>query len=178
MLPLSFTNDAKFCFIQILTAAVFTNAKRAYGEEPVADLTVHYAPLTGIDIPPNLVSLAIDEFPILFIAAACAKGTTVLRGAEELRCKESDRIGAMAEGLTRLGIQATPTEDGIMIQGGMLNGGVVESHHDHRIAMAFSIAGAIATTPVTIRDCNNVSTSFPNFLVLANQCGLALTHNI
>ena len=156
-------------------AQIQVENQRFYGEEPVADLTVCHAALTGIDIPAHLVSLAIDEFPIIFIAAACAQGKTVLRGAEELRCKESDRIGAMAEGLNRLGIAAEPMEDGIIIEGGVLRGGVIDSHHDHRIAMAFSIAGAVAISPVTIRHCNNVATSFPDFLHTANRCGLTVS---
>ncbi len=143
-----------------------------FGEEPVADIVIRYAPLTAIEIPVHLVPLAIDEFPILFIAAACAKGKTVLRGAEELRCKESDRIGAMAEGLRQLGIEAIPLDDGLIIQGGTLTGGVVESYDDHRIAMAFSIAGAVASSPVVIRNCHHVSTSFPGFLETANQIQL------
>lgn len=170
-------NPTRTGVIELLTqmgASICVANQRFYGEEPVADLTIRSALLTGIDIPPHLVSLAIDEFPILFVAAACAKGKTVLRGAEELRCKESDRIGAMAEGLVRLGIDAAPTDDGIVIHGGVLTGGMVDSHHDHRIAMAFSIAGAAATSPVSIRNCNNVSTSFPNFLAVAYQCGLAV----
>jgi len=145
---------------------------RYYGEEPVADIRVQYAPLQGIEIPTELVPLAIDEFPILFIAAACAQGKTILKGARELRFKESDRIGAMAEGLKQLGIDATPSEDGIIIQGGTITGGSVESHHDHRIAMAFSIAGVVATSPVIIKNCNHVSTSFPGFLEIATSARL------
>lgn len=148
--------------------------QRSYGEEPVADLIIQYAPLKGIEIPEELVPLAIDEFPIVFIAAACATGVTTLRGAHELRCKESDRIGAMAEGLQRLGIDAIPHEDGITIHGGVISGGVVESHDDHRIAMAFSIAGAIATAPITIQHCNNVSTSFPGFVDTAKRAQLQI----
>ena len=165
-------NPTRMGCIEILKqmgANIHIENQRLYGEEPVASLTIRYAPLTGIDIPKHLVSLAIDEFPILFIAAACAKGPTVLRGAEELRCKESDRIGAMAAGLQQLGIEAHSTKDGIVIQGGVISGGTVESHHDHRIAMAFSIAGAVATAPITINNCNNVSTSFPGFVATANQ---------
>lgn len=146
--------------------------QRHYDEEPVADIYVCYAPLTGIEIPVHLVSLAIDEFPILFIAAACAKGKTTLCGASELRYKESDRIGVMAKGLQQLQIQAIPREDGIIIEGGTIAGGVVESNGDHRIAMAFSIAGAVATSPVTVNNCHSVSTSFPGFVDVAKNVQL------
>jgi 3-phosphoshikimate 1-carboxyvinyltransferase len=118
------------------------------------------------------VPLAIDEFPALFIAAACAEGRTILRGAEELRVKESDRIQVMADGLHTLGIQAEPTHDGIIIEGGQLQGGVVESHGDHRIAMAFSIASLRALTDIHINDCANVATSFPGFVALASSVGI------
>lgn len=168
-------NPTRTGVIEILNqmgANIQIDNPRHYGEEPVADIRVQYAPLKGIDIPVELVPLAIDEFPILFIAAACAKGRTTLQGARELRLKESDRIGAMAEGLKQLGIDATPSEDGIIIQGGTMKGGTVESHHDHRIAMAFSIAGAVATSPVTIKHCNHVSTSFPGFVETAKSAQL------
>jgi 3-phosphoshikimate 1-carboxyvinyltransferase len=121
------------------------------------------------------VPLAIDEFPVLFIAAACAEGKTRLTGAEELRVKESDRIQVMADGLQILGVNAEPTTDGMIIQGGQIGGGTVESHGDHRIAMAFAIAGLCATAPITILDCANVNTSFPTFKKLATDLGLQLT---
>ncbi len=142
------------------------------GDEPVADIRVRYAPLKGIEIPEDQVPLAIDEFPVLFIAAACAEGTTVLTGAEELRVKESDRIKSMADGLVTLGIDAVATDDGIRIQGGEIGSGEVESFDDHRIAMAFSIAGLRASGPITIKEANNVATSFPNFISLARQVGI------
>jgi 3-phosphoshikimate 1-carboxyvinyltransferase len=144
------------------------------GGEPVADLHVVYSPLKGIDIPEHLVPLAIDEFPVLFVAAACAKGQTRLTGAEELRVKESDRIQVMADGLQILGVDAQPTEDGMIIQSGPIGGGEVVSHGDHRIAMSFSIAGLRANAPITIRDCENVNTSFPEFRDLATRLGLDL----
>ena len=142
------------------------------GDEPVADIRVRYAPLKGIEIPEDQVPLAIDEFPVLFIAAACAEGTTVLTGAEELRVKESDRIQSMADGLVTLGIDAVATDDGIRVQGGEIGSGEVESFDDHRIAMAFSIAGLRASGPITIKEANNVATSFPNFISLARQVGI------
>ena len=142
------------------------------GGEPVADIRVRYAPLNGIEIPESQVPLAIDEFPVLFIAASCAKGTTVLRGAEELRVKESDRIQSMADGLVTLGIDAQSTADGIIIQGGQIGAGEVASFDDHRIAMAFAIAGLRANGPIKIKETNNVATSFPSFVSLAQQIGL------
>tara|TARA_R110001592_G_scaffold65634_5_gene201332 strand:+ start:94475 stop:96694 length:2220 start_codon:yes stop_codon:yes gene_type:complete len=146
--------------------------EREVGGEPVADIRVRHAALKGIDIPVDQVPLAIDEFPALFIAAACAEGRTILRGAEELRVKESDRIQVMADGLQTLGIQAEPTHDGIIIEGGQLQGGEVESHGDHRIAMAFSIASLRALTDIHINDCANVATSFPGFVALASSVGI------
>lgn len=148
--------------------------EREIGGEPVADIRVRSAQLKGINIPEDQVPLAIDEFPALFIAAACAEGTTVLTGAEELRVKESDRIQVMADGLAILGISAEPTPDGIVIQGGQLGSGEVVSHGDHRIAMSFAMAGLRANGPIVIRDCANVATSFPDFLGLAKRCGLAI----
>jgi len=149
--------------------------EREIGGEPVADIRVRSAQLKGINIPEDQVPLAIDEFPALFIAAACAEGTTVLTGAEELRVKESDRIQVMADGLAILGISAEPTPDGIVIQGGQLGSGEVVSHGDHRIAMSFAMAGLRANGPIMIRDCANVATSFPDFLGLAKRCGLAIS---
>jgi 3-phosphoshikimate 1-carboxyvinyltransferase len=147
---------------------------REVGGEPVADVRVRHARLRGIRIPEDQVPLAIDEFPSLFVAAACAEGETVLTGARELRVKESDRIATMAAGLKRLGIDARETPDGIVIQGGHLTGGEVDSHGDHRIAMSFSIAGLRAGGPITVRDCKNVATSFPGFAELARGAGLGI----
>ncbi|GAB3379752.1 3-phosphoshikimate 1-carboxyvinyltransferase [Spongiibacter taiwanensis] len=148
--------------------------ERLVGGEPVADITVRYAELKGIDIPEDQVPLAIDEFPALFIAAACAKGRTVLTGAEELRVKESDRIQVMADGLVALGIDAQPTPDGIVIEGGEMGGATINPHHDHRIAMAFSVASLRAHDTILIHDCDNVATSFPNFVELAKQVGIQI----
>ncbi len=148
------------------------------GGEPVADIRVRYAPLQGIRIPEDQVPLAIDEFPALFIAAACAEGETVLSGAEELRVKESDRIQAMADGLKLLGVEHTVKPDGIAItgkgKGGSLGSGTINSHGDHRIAMAFAMASLRASGPIEILDCNNVATSFPTFADLVQACGIRL----
>jgi len=148
--------------------------RRESGGEPVGDLRVRGAPLRGITVPPELVPLAIDEFPALFVAAACAEGRTVLAGAAELRVKESDRIQVMADGLAALGIDAVPTADGMVIQGGTLQGGQVSSHGDHRIAMAFAMAALRSRGPVQILDCANVNTSFPGFAGLAAGVGLGI----
>ncbi len=145
------------------------------GGEPVADIRIKSSQLKGIIIPEEQVPLAIDEFPVIFIAAACASGETILTGAKELRVKESDRIQVMADGLEILGIDAKPTADGIKIQGGRINGGVVNSGGDHRIAMAFSIAGLMASEEIIINDCANVATSFPDFVELSQKAGLNLT---
>lgn len=148
--------------------------QRQLGEEWVADLRVKYAPLKGINIGANMVPLAIDEFPAIFIAAACAQGQTTLHGASELRFKESDRIATMVDGLKKLGIRAEALDDGAMIEGGVIRGGTVESSGDHRIAMSFAIAGAIASDPVTIKNCANVATSFPLFVDTARELQLQI----
>jgi len=158
--------------LRLMGGDITLENQREAGGEPVADLRVRAAPLQGIEIPAALVPLAIDEFPALFIAAACAQGRTVLRGAEELRVKESDRIQVMADGLLALGVSVEPTPDGIIIDGSQIGGGVVNARGDHRIAMAFSIAALRANAPIQIHDCANVATSFPNFLALCAQVGM------
>lgn len=160
--------------LKLMGADITLLNHREVGGEPVADIRVRSAPLHGIEIPEALVPLAIDEFPAVFIAASCATGKTVLRGAEELRVKESDRIQVMADGLHILGITADPTPDGIVIQGGQLGAGEVVSHGDHRIAMAFAMAALRASGPIVIQDCANVATSFPGFVDLAASIGLAI----
>ncbi|HEX7370087.1 MAG TPA: 3-phosphoshikimate 1-carboxyvinyltransferase [Rhodanobacteraceae bacterium] len=144
------------------------------GGEPVADLVVRHAPLRGIDVPEEHVADMIDEFPALFVAAAYAEGVTRIRGAAELRVKESDRIEVMAAGLRTLGVRIDETPDGAVIDGGAVSGGVVDSHGDHRCAMAFAVAAAAADAAVTIYDCANVATSFPDFMASARAAGLAL----
>jgi 3-phosphoshikimate 1-carboxyvinyltransferase len=144
------------------------------GGEPIADIRVRSSRLRGIDVPVDLVASAIDEFPVLFVAAACAEGTTRVTGAGELRVKESDRIGVMADGLTALGVDARAHDDGMTIVGGPIGAGEVASHGDHRIAMAFAIAGLRAAGQVRISDCANVATSFPGFATLAAEAGMAI----
>lgn len=160
--------------LRLMGADIELTNEAMAGGEPVADIRIRSARLKGVEIPEGLVPLAIDEFPALFVAAACASGITVLRGAEELRVKESDRIQVMADGLQALGIRAEPRPDGIVIEGGRLQGGEVNSHGDHRIAMAFSMAALRARDEIVIRDCANVNTSFPGFAQLAASAGLSL----
>jgi len=154
---------------------------RSAGAEPVADIEVHPVQLKGIHVPQHLVPLAIDEFPALFIAAACAEGETIVTGAQELRVKESDRIAVMAEGLHALGVQCEVLPDGIRIrgraQGHAFSGGTVHSHGDHRIAMSFTVASLRAAGAIDIQDVANVATSFPGFIHTARSAGLKLTEH-
>jgi 3-phosphoshikimate 1-carboxyvinyltransferase len=149
---------------------------RHFGGEPVADLrVVAPAKLRGIEIGGDLVALAIDEMPAVFVAAACAEGETLVTGAEELRVKESDRIAAMCDGLSALGCVAEPRADGALIKGSnKLGGGVVNSRGDHRIAMSFAMAALRAEAVISILDCANVNTSFPGFAALARRAGLRI----
>jgi len=144
------------------------------GGELVADLRINHRPLRGIEIPVEVVPLAIDEFPALMVAAAFAEGDTLLRGARELRVKESDRIASVSAGLRELGIAVDEFDDGLCVHGGPVGGGSIDSQGDHRIAMAFSMAALGASDPVRIKDCANVNTSFPGFAELASSHGLAI----
>lgn len=153
---------------------VLDNA-RMYGEEPVADLLVRSSQLHGIEVLPEMVSLAIDEFPILFIAAAVAKGTTSFTGLGELRLKESDRIATMASGLRALGVNITESADGAVIEGGEISGGTVDSHGDHRVAMSFAVAATRAGWPVRIDDTAAVNTSFPGFVACFQELGVRIS---
>jgi 3-phosphoshikimate 1-carboxyvinyltransferase len=160
--------------LRLMGADIRIENERESGGEPVGDIVVRHAPLHGVELPEALVPDMIDEFPALFVAAAMARGSTVIRGAAELRVKESDRLASMATGLRALGITVDETPDGATIVGGTLNGGSIDSHGDHRIAMSFAIAGLVAREPVHIADCRNVATSFPGFIELANGCGFSL----
>lgn len=165
--------------LRAMGADIVEQAAGEQGGEPVADLVVRHAPLHGIAVPREHVADMIDEFPALFVAAACASGATVVSGAAELRVKESDRIAAMATGLRALGITVDETPDGATIHGGalhggMLQGGMIDSHGDHRIAMAFAIAAQLASGQVVIGDVANVATSFPGFDRLAREAGFSL----
>ena len=161
--------------LRLMGADIEISNEREVGGEPVGDLRVKHAPLKGIAIPEDQVPLAIDEFPVLFIAAVCAEGQTVLSGAEELRVKESDRIQVMADGLAQLGVRTEVKPDGIVINGSRIKGGTVHSHGDHRIAMSFAVAALRAEGEIVINDCANVATSFPNFVELATQVGFKLS---
>jgi 3-phosphoshikimate 1-carboxyvinyltransferase len=151
---------------------------RESGAEPVADLRIRASSLQGVSVRRDLVSLAIDELPVLFIAAACARGETWVSGAEELRVKESDRIAAMSAGLTALGVAHSPLPDGMRIEGRSegqaFAAGEVDSFGDHRIAMSFAIASLRAAGAITIRDVANVATSFPGFVERAQSVGLMI----
>ncbi|GAA3958906.1 bifunctional prephenate dehydrogenase/3-phosphoshikimate 1-carboxyvinyltransferase [Allohahella marinimesophila] len=166
--------------LRLMGADLQVSNEATVGGEPVADIRVRSSRLKGINIPPALVPLAIDEFPVLFIAACCAEGKTVLTGAEELRVKESDRIQVMADGLLELGFASKVTSDGIEIEGRgatsdpVFQSGSVDSHGDHRIAMAFSVAAIRAGGPVTIHRCANVATSFPDFPGIAANIGMQI----
>lgn len=161
--------------LRLMGADITEENPAEQGGEPVADLVVRYAPLKGARIPEALVPDMIDEFPALFVAAAAAEGQTVVTGASELRVKESDRLAAMATGLRALGMQVDEAEDGATLHGGVrLGSGTIESHGDHRIAMAFAIAGQISDGEVRINDVANVATSFPDFDGLARSAGFNL----
>jgi 3-phosphoshikimate 1-carboxyvinyltransferase len=149
--------------LQAMGADITLENPQLLGDEPVADIRVRASRLRGGPVDPALVSLAIDEFPALFVAAAAAQGKTTFTGIGELRVKESDRIAAMADGMRRLGIQVDETEDGAVVHGGRFSGGEVDSAHDHRVAMSLAMAATIADDEVIIRDVDNVDTSFPGF---------------
>ncbi len=167
--------------LKLMGADITLTNENLVGGEPVADIHVKSSKLQGINIPEHLVPLAIDEFPVLFIASSCATGKTRLTGAKELRVKESDRIQVMADGLQALGIDCTVLDDGIEIMGkgadtqAVFTGGEIEAHHDHRIAMSFTVASLRASDTITIHGTETVNTSFPNFAELVNKAGLHVT---
>jgi 3-phosphoshikimate 1-carboxyvinyltransferase len=170
------TRNGILTILEAMDAQIEIRNPRMAGSEPVGDLFVRRSELKGIDVPPELVPLAIDEFPILFVAAAAARGATIVRGADELRHKESDRLAVMARGLDALGATVEEREAGLIIEGGRrLRGGVIDSHGDHRIAMSFSVASLISDGPIEVRDTAAVATSFPSFLEVAAACGLAVS---
>ena len=166
------TRSAILDILQLMGAEIEISRERMESNEPVCDLRVRSAALRGIDVPAHFVANAIDEFPVIAVAAAGASGVTRIRGASELRVKESDRIAAMVQGLTALGIDTVEYPDGMDIVGGRFASGSVESFGDHRIAMAFAVAGCIAQGPIEITEADNIRTSFPDFLSLMNSVGL------
>ena len=170
------TRDGVLRILERMGARIALENRRESGGEPVADLVAGSSRLRGVEIDADLVALGIDEIPVLLLAAARAEGTTVIRGAGELRVKESDRLAAMEEGLRRLGAAVQGLPDGMVVHGGgaPLRGARVESRGDHRIAMTFALAALAADGPVEIGDCANVATSFPGFAAAAGGAGLAI----
>ena len=169
------TRTGLLAILREMGASIELRNQRSVGAEPVADLWVTQSELKGIAVPPELVPLAIDEFPILFIAAAAATGETIVSGADELRKKETDRIAVMAQGLKTVGIEVEERPDGARIVGGRLRGGTVDSRGDHRIAMSFAVASLCASEPIEILNTAEVATSFPNFLDVACAVGLQVS---
>lgn len=166
-------NPTRTGIIDVLTqmgADIEVAGQRLVSGEPVADLLVRSSSLRGIEIGGDTVPRAIDEFPIICVAAACAEGTTVLRDARELRVKETDRIAAMAANLRAAGVQVVETDDGMEITGsGKLRGCTVDSFGDHRIAMSMLIAGLVALGGTTVTDTGCIATSFPSFTDLLER---------
>lgn len=165
--------------LRLMGADITVSNLATRGPEPTADLLIRPSKLRGIDVPLELVPLAIDEFPIFFIAAACAEGRSLLRGAEELRVKESDRLATMSEGLSALGVPHRLLTDGMQLEGRggpgpVFQAGRIDSHGDHRIAMSFAVASLQAGGEIEILDTANVATSFPGFAGLARELGLNL----
>lgn len=159
--------------LKLMGADIEITNTRFFNHEPVADIRVQYRQLHGIVIPEHLIASAIDEFPIIFVAAAIASGNTLLRHAKELRTKESDRITAMVKNFEKLAISTEEYEDGILIFGDQtFLGGRVNSFGDHRVAMALAVAGNIAKDSVIVDDCACINTSFPNFISLTQQVGM------
>lgn len=170
------TRDAMLKIMQLMGADIELENKREQSGEPVANIHVKSSELKGIEIPEELVPIAIDEFPAILVAAACAKGTTRLTGAAELRVKESDRLQAMLDGFNATGIKSEGMEDGMIVEGGQFQGGLVDSYGDHRIAMSFAVAGMVSNEPIVINDCDNVATSFPGFVELAKKAGMKIDY--
>jgi 3-phosphoshikimate 1-carboxyvinyltransferase len=166
------TRDGVLTILDAMGARIRVENRRLVGTEPVADITAERSELRGIEIPPSLVPLAIDEFPALCVAAATASGSTVISGAAELRHKETDRIAAMAAALAAVGIDVEQRPDGMKITGGRMTGGVVDAREDHRIAMSMSVAALASSGRIEVRDTDNVATSFPGFVETLRFLGL------
>jgi 3-phosphoshikimate 1-carboxyvinyltransferase len=172
------TRRAVIDILQMMGADIEINNQQDLSGEPIADIRIRTSQLHGIKIPKALVSIAIDEFPAIMIAAACAEGKTILNGAAELRVKESDRIMSIAKGLQSIGIETEIFADGMNVTGGKIQGGTIDSFGDHRIAMAFSMAGLVAHREITINNCINVNTSFPGFVELSKRAGLDIQERV
>ncbi len=175
------TNPTRTGLLRVLKAmgaSIELDNPRLFGLEEVADIKVRWTPdLKGVDVDPQLIPTMIDEVPVLAVIGAGAHGTTVLSGCEELRVKESDRLDAMTKGLRNLGVKVQETADGMVIEGGQIQGGRVDSFGDHRIAMAFAVAGGVAQSQVEVLDCACVNTSFPGFPSLAARCGMDIAQD-
>ncbi len=169
------TRDGLVRVLREMGADIVLADERLVGGEPVADLVVTAGPLRGIEVPPEIAPSMIDEYPALFVAAAFAEGKTVMRGLEELRVKESDRIAVMATGLAACGVEVEELPDGLIVHGRggevVPGGATVASHLDHRIAMCFAVLGLRAAAPVIVDDARPIATSFPDFLPLMTRLG-------
>ncbi len=167
------TRDGVIKILQAMGGRLTLTNIRDQAGEPVADIRVQSSQLQGIEIPQHLIPSAIDEFPVLFIAAALASGQTVLTGADELRHKESDRITVMLIGLKTLGVTVKELPDGAIITGGKLHSGLVDGHGDHRVAMSFLLAGTLSQgQDIVVKGCHNIGTSFPEFFALVKSMGI------
>ncbi len=169
------TRTGVITILQAMGGDIAIENRRALGDEPIADIRVKSSQLAGGDVDPQLVSLAIDEFPALFVAAAAARGTTTFSGIGELRVKESDRIAAMSTGLRALGIAVEETADTAIVHGGRFSGGTATSCGDHRIAMSLAVAGSVASNPVVVQGVDTVETSFPGFAGLMGGLGMNIS---
>ncbi len=167
------TRDGIFRVLSQMGAQIDYLDPREVGGEPVADLHVRHAPLTGIEVDPAIAPSMIDEFPVLFVAAAMASGTTVTSGLEELRVKESDRLSTMAAALAKAGANIEERDDGLVIEGTggepLAGGGPIATHLDHRIAMSMAVAGLASTQGVALDSIDPIATSFPNFMDLIDR---------
>ncbi len=173
------TRDGVIKILQAMGGRLTLHNVKNQAGEPVADIQVQSSKLKGIDIPHDLIPSAIDEFPILFVAAALATGQTQLTGAEELRHKESDRITVMLDGLSLLGVDCEELPDGAIIRGGQLSSGLVDGHGDHRCAMSFLLAGALSPeAEIAVKGCHNIGTSFPEFFGLVESLGIQVNQPI
>ena len=172
------TRAAVLEILNLMGANIEICDQRQESGEPLCDCRVRSQRLKGIDVPRDLVANAIDEFPVLAIAAAGADGTTRIRGATELRFKESDRINVVVQGLGNLGINAIEYEDGMDIIGGEFRSGTIDSRGDHRIAMAFAVAGCCSGGSVVVDDCRNIATSFPGFVETGCSLGMNLVEKL
>jgi 3-phosphoshikimate 1-carboxyvinyltransferase len=171
------TRTGLISILKLMGADILINITKNDEFEPVGDIEVKSSSLKGIEVPYNLISLSIDELPLVFLAAAYANGKTSIRNAKELRYKESDRIKSMVSMLRQFSIEVLEYHDGVTIQGGKITGGEVNSFGDHRIAMTALVASCISKEPIVVKNCENINTSFPSFVALMNSVGMNITSN-